>query len=660
MQIGFWSRACWHGAHALIRAACTLLLLSSGVGPVRAQHASDNPVVSAEDAFGLTLGLESIGMYSPGQVRGFSPQTAGNVRIDGLYFDQQGALSNRVIEGSTIRVGVSEIGYAFPAPTGIVDYNLRNPGDGTPSATIIANAGPYEARGVSIDGSLPLIGKELLLPIGVSSQVSTQTPYGPYPGYTSTITNAGATPQWSPNDKITVRALIDWQETRNATTFPLFFTAGDFLPAPISRGYLGQNWAKGTSLTENLGGLVTAQLSRDWSLAAGLFHSTADNPVGFADLYTDIRPDGRSEHLVVGYPDQSVFSTSGEVRLTGRFRAGDWHSKLIFLARGRDILARYGGDDVVDLGPALIGTALQLPEPRFTYSMRTNDRSELWSIGSAYRVDWRGLAVLEMGIQEESYRKDVTSPGASEAELTDHPPRAYGNSALALTHSLTLYAGCTQGLEDSGVAPSAAQNRSAILPASRTWQVDSGVRYAVTPRLKIITGVYELQKPYFNLDTSGIDRQLGVQQARGAELSISGQQIEHFDINVGILAAKVSIVGSNLAAEGVGPIALGQPRLQYVANINYTVPWWPVLSLDLAATHFGTQPASVDNGIYSPAVTWLNFGGRYKFTIFGRNSALRVQLQNLPDSYWWTNVYTPGLFQWPGPRTVFAYLTTDL
>lgn len=219
----------------------------------RAQHAADNPVASAEDAFGLTLGLETVGMYSPGQVRGFSPQAAGNVRIDGLYFDQQGALSNRVIEGSTIRVAVTEIGYAFPAPTGIVDYGLRQAGDGTARATIIANAGPYGARGVSVDGTLPLAGRELLLPIGVSTQVSTQTPYGPYPGYTSTVTSAGATPQWSPNDKVTVRALIDWQGTRDATTFPLFFPAGNFLPPAITRGYLGQDWARDVSTTENLG-----------------------------------------------------------------------------------------------------------------------------------------------------------------------------------------------------------------------------------------------------------------------------------------------------------------------------------------------------------------------------------------------------------------------
>ena len=629
------------------------------ITPAHAQHAADNPVASAQDAFGLTLGLETIGMYSPGQVRGFSPQSAGNVRIDGLYFDQQGSLSNRVIEGSTIRVGVSEIGYAFPAPTGIVDFQLRHPGDGTPSATVIANAGPYEARGISIDGTVPLAGKELLLPIGVSTQLSTSVPYGSYPGYTSTVTSAGATPQWSPNDQVTVRALIDWQQTSRATTFPLFFTAGDFLPPVIPRGYLGQDWAKGRSTNENLGALATARLNSTWSLSAGVFHSSTDSPLSFADLYTDIQPDGRSDHLVVGFPDQSASSTSGEARLSGRWRAGGWRSELILLARGRDVLARYGGEDVADLGQVNIGSGLQAPEPTFVYSMRTDDRTELWSVGSAYHLDWRELVELEMGLQEEHYRKNVASPGLPDSAITDHPLRAYGNSAVALTRRLTLYAGYTQGLEDSGVAPNAAENRGAVLPASRTWQVESGVRYLATPRLKVIAGVYELQKPYFNLDTGSIDRDLGVQRAKGVELSVSGQQIAHFDINAGILYAKVGIIGHDLAAEGVGPIAIGQPRLQYVVNVNYTLPRWPAISLDLAATHFGAEPASVDNRIYSPAVTQLNIGGRYRFSLLGKSSTLRLQVQNAPNSYWWTNVYTPGDFEWPAPRTVFAYITTD-
>ena len=114
---------------SLLTALCGSALCLVAMG-AHAQHAEDNAVTSADDGFGLTLGLESIGMYSPGQIRGFSPKSAGNLRIDGLYFDQQGLLSNRVIEGSAIRVGITEIGYAFPAPTGIVDYALRRPGDG--------------------------------------------------------------------------------------------------------------------------------------------------------------------------------------------------------------------------------------------------------------------------------------------------------------------------------------------------------------------------------------------------------------------------------------------------------------------------------------------------------------------------------------------------
>src|SRR5579863_7348921 len=235
--------------------AVAALALIVHAAAARAQHASDNPVASAQDAFGLTLGLESIGLYGPGGVRGFSPQAAGNVRIDGLYFDEQGGLSNRVVEGSTTRVGVSEIGYAFPAPTGIVDYDLRHPGDGTPGATVIANVGPYDAWGVSVDGVVPLAGKELILPIGVATQVSTQTQFSSLPGYTSHVTSIGATPQWSPNDRVTVRGLLDWQQTRDATTLPEVFSSGDFLPPAIPRGYLGQNWAQGRSLTENFGAL---------------------------------------------------------------------------------------------------------------------------------------------------------------------------------------------------------------------------------------------------------------------------------------------------------------------------------------------------------------------------------------------------------------------
>lgn len=637
-----------------------LMLAAWLVSAVRAQHASDDPVASANDGFGLTLGLESIGLYSPGFVRGFNPQIAGNVRIDGLYFDQQGPLSNRVVEGSTIRIGVSEIGYAFPAPTGIVDYNLRHPGNGTPSATIVASAGPFQARGLSIDGSLPLISTELQLPVGASYQISTQTPFGsPNPGYTSKVVNVGATPQWKPSDQLTFRGIFDWTRTTNAKTLPIVLTAGDYQPPETPRGYYGQDWAEGRSLSENYGAIVFAQLSRDWSLAAGVFRSVADSPISYADLYLNTLPNGSAEHFIVGYPDQMTSSTSGEARLTGRFGTGSWHQEVVLLARGRDTLALYGGSDVIDTGAALIDQGIQVPEPTFAYSGRTHDRTELWSAGIAYRAQWQGRGDFALGIQQESYSKEVTSPALPEAHLTDHPERGYGTAALALTDQATVYAGYTQGLEDSGVAPSSAENRGAILPDARTWQADAGIRYLLTPKVKLIAGIFEIEKPYFNLDSSNVDRALGLQRATGLELSASGEVLRNLSVAAAVLYGEVKIIGPNLQPEGVGSIALNQARFTSTINASYRVPSLPALSADLAILHFGPYPASIDDMAQAPGGTLVALGCRYRFIVLGAPATLRVQIQNLTNIYFWNLSFNAPQFTQYQPRAVFGYLTAD-
>jgi iron complex outermembrane receptor protein len=638
--------------------SCALLLTFSNVG--RAQHASDDPVASANDGFGLTLGLESIGLYGPGLVRGFNPQTTGNARIEGLYFDQQGLLSNRVVEGSTIRVGVSEVGYAFPAPTGIVDYELRHAGNGTPSATIVASAGPFQARGLSVDGNLPVISGELDLPMGASYQVSTLTQFGsPNPGYTSTVLNFGATPQWRPSDQLTIRAIFDWARTTGAKTLPIVLMAGDYLPPATPRGYFGQNWAEGDSLSGNYGGIVTARISRVWTLTAGIFRSIADNPFGYTDLYLDTRPNGSAEQFIVGYPDQMTSSTSGEARLTGHFGAGPLHQDLVLLARGRDALALYGGSDIIDIGPALIDQDIQVPKPAFSYSARTHDRTELWSAGAAYRAEWQGLGDFALGVQQESYDKDVISADLPVARRTDHPLRVYGTAALGLTDRITVYAGYTQGLEDSGVASSNAENRGAILPDARTWQTDAGIRYLVTPQLKLIAGVFEIEKPYFNVDSGNVDRQLGLQRASGLELSASGQLIENLHITTAMLLGEVRVEGPDLRAEGVGPIALNQARLTASINASYNFPIPPAVSADISIFHFGSYPASIDDVAQAPPGTMIALGGRYRFTLLGAPTTLRLQVQNLTNAYFWNLSYNSPEFSQYQPRAFFGYLTAD-
>jgi outer membrane receptor protein involved in Fe transport len=108
----------------------------------------------------------------------------------------------------------------------------------------------------------------------------------------------------------------------------------------------------------------------------------------------------------------------------------------------------------------------------------------------------------------------------------------------------------------------------------------------------------------------------------------------------------------------VGSIAFGQPRVQATINADYKFPRWPAVSADLTIYHFGAAPASVDDATVDPALTALNLGARYRFTLLGAPATLRVQVQNLTNAYYWNMALSPGFAQF-APRTLFGYLTAD-
>jgi iron complex outermembrane receptor protein len=207
--------------------------------------------------------------------------------------------------------------------------------------------------------------------------------------------------------------------------------------------------------------------------------------------------------------------------------------------------------------------------------------------------------------------------------------------------------------------PSSAENRGAILPDARTWQADAGLRYVLNPRVKLIAGIFEIEKPYFNIDTSNVDRALGLQRATGFEFSASGEVVKNLNLAAALLWGEVKVVGPNLKADGVGPIALNQARINATLNANYVLPGHPSLSADIALLHFGSYPASVDNASQAPGKTLVALGGRYKFKVLGAPATLRVEIQNLTNAYFWNLSFSSPVFSQYQPRALFAYLTTD-
>jgi iron complex outermembrane receptor protein len=211
-----------------IFAGTAMAALMASSGAAWAQRTNENAVASATDAFGTSVGNERVGLYSPFGARGFSPVQAGNVRIQGMYFDYQADLNDRLISGSNVRVGLTAQGYPFPAPTGVGDFSLRLPGSEPVASTVIA-MGPFGGVRGEVDAQLPL-GDELGIAAGVGLNREEL-----YHGGERLLFTAAAVARWRPSEKVELIPFWSMHRSSGAEAPPIIFTAGAFLPPEIER-----------------------------------------------------------------------------------------------------------------------------------------------------------------------------------------------------------------------------------------------------------------------------------------------------------------------------------------------------------------------------------------------------------------------------------------
>lgn len=626
----------------------------AGTGAPEAQgRADENATRQAEDAFGTSVGRESIGLYNSSSVRGFSPVAAGNARIEGMYFDQVWGLSPRIRRSTNIRVGISAQGYPFPAPTGIVDYSFRKPGDEAGLA-LLAGGDSYGAAYVEADGVVPLAARRLSLGIGAAAGTNEYQN-----GTDSRYRNAALSLRWRPSAAFEFVPFWHRSESFDDEKAPSYLPAGAALPPRlVRRRFNGPEWADYRSTSMNLGGLATWQAGAAWTLRAGVFRSTNRDHRAFTHLLLDVTPDGAARRLLIVDPPSETASTSGEVRATRVLAEGPRLHQVHVSLRGRDRQRRYDGSQVLDLGATTIDTPYTAPAPDFVFGPQTRDRTRQWTGGVAYDGRWRGVGELGFSLQKTDYRKRLHKPGLPPAAAADKPWLYNVTAASHVAPGLAVFGSFTRGLEESGVAPSNALNRNELLPAIRTTQGDIGLRYALNPEIKLVAAVFDLRKPYFNFDAANRYVLLGEVQNRGLELSVAGRLGPRLNLVAGAVLSRPRATGEGVRLGRVGERPVGMSRRSAEINLDWRTPWLDGLSLDMSASHSGAVTATVDNRVAIPARTLAALGGRYRFVLGERPATLRVSLNNVFDTYG-LELKGAGAYDVIGGRMLSAYLSVD-
>ncbi len=617
--------------------------------PAVAQRTSENAVTSADDAFGTSVGNESVGLYSSDEVRGFSPGAAGNFRMDSLYLGGIFVGNPRLLAGTTVKVGLSAQGYPFPAPTGIVDLSMR-PAGREPLLSGVLYRG--WRTGIELDGQLP-ISDTLSVAGGVGFNRFMDNPGGDHAYYYS----AGIAPLWRPNDHTQVRAYYAIEYSPMDRSTPFIFVNGPHLPPVIPYRFQGQHWAAWRNRNDSTGMFGHTSFG-DWRLAAGIFRQVQQNPESYNTLMVDTAADGAARYLVNIHPHRRSDSNAGEVRLTRTFEEGPRRHNLYLSAKGRLRTGDFGGEQVVDFGPFTVGEVPpRFPEPDVEFGEEASDKLRQLTGGIAYHGLWPGVGEFSVGVQKTRYRKTISPPDA-EAIVTRADPWLY-NATLAvnLFKGAVAYAGYTRGLEDSGVAPEIAVNRSEAPPALLTSQKDIGFRYAFGP-MRLVVGGFDVRKPYFNLDPGLVYRQLGTVRHRGLEISLAGAPVEGLNIVAGAVLMKPRVSGDAVELGLIGEKAVGKAETTIIANADYRLPFAPAFSVNLGVNHLGERPGSADNLLIVPGRTIVELGGRYRFQLAKFPATFRLQVSNLLDDYAW-NVTEFGGFRRVPPRRLQGTLSVD-
>jgi iron complex outermembrane recepter protein len=627
------------------------------VGPAVAQsRTADNAVTEADDAFGSTVGRESIGIYGPGNARGFSPSAAGNLRLDGLYFDPQTppslalAIPSTMVDRTALRVGLSAQGYPFSAPSGVVDIHLREPADGN-GASILLTGDSYGSAGAELDGSLQL-GPPLALAYGIGGD---HTEYAD--GTQAWSHSQGVVVRWRPTPIVEVKPFWTLYNDYDDQAGTFYVPAGAFLPPePAPRRFDGPSFAVFRSVASNHGVIASVTPSSAWSIRLGLFRSVNDQVSAYQNLLEGETQSGEGERLAISYPRGRNVSLSGELQLSHSIGEGPRVHTFIVSARGRLVDTSYGGAAIFDLGPGTLGQPVEAPEPARTFGRVSHDHVHQTTFGLAYRGRWRGVGEISVSLARTDYLKQTRGGDGSSTSSHATPLLPGATIAITPTSAVTVYAGYSRGLEQSGRAPATATNRGAPLPALLTSQRDAGLRASLSAHLTGVLGVFDLSRPYFGFDPQEFFRQVGVGRNQGIEFSLSGKLTKRLDLAIGGDLLRARVRGDAVAAEKV---VVGVPGHLVNANVNWRAPLLRGLSLDAAITLRGAEAGIEDGSVKIPARTKVDLGGRFALRMAGHAATARVQLANVLDARGFGSIGS-GIYVVNPGRSVTAYLAVDL
>ncbi len=355
---------------------------------------------------------------------------------------------------------------------------------------------------------------------------------------------------------------------------------------------------------------------------------------------------------------------TGEVGVRTHLSTGPVSHKLVAAASLYSLNSRnaYGYSSFYALGtniyspttysqPALSTLGNSLSDPQTT--TRTNLASAVLSDTLGFYDD---RLLVTVGVRQQQLKSDTYAYNThlNSAHYDQSATSPMGGVVFKLMKNLSLYGNYIEGLQQGKqITDTTAANYGQVLAPYKSKQKEVGVKYELGG-LGLGAAFFTTDRPLSYKDAvTNIESTNGLQRNRGVELTAFGELTKNMRLLSGITFLNAKQLQTSGSANN-GNYAIGVPKLQANAGLEYDIPGVRGLTVNGRATYTSTQYADAANKLEVPSWVRYDIGARYLTDIGGRAVTFRASIENLANRNYWESAggaSNSGYLVLANPRT---------
>jgi iron complex outermembrane recepter protein len=439
------------------------------------------------------------------------------------------------------------------------------------------------------------------------------------------------------------------------------FALGSGLTFPAApdpkTAHLGQSYAGDNNHTLTAGVHLKHDFNGNWQGEIGVLRQIADREsTAVTNTFTDNK--GHYTTTTSSATASRFTINSYMANLNGEVDTGWIHHQISTGMRGfvwKNMNPIAGGTST--LGSASLDNPQAFAEPDYPdftdryHSATATQHAFLLSDNLSFSPQWSLLlAGSESLLSSSNYNK----AGSRTSESSNSGFSGSASLMYKPVDPLTLYVSYADSLQQGDTAPTGSNNAGNILAPYRSRQVEMGSKLAIN-KLLLTAAVFQIKRPYAYTNASGDYAIDGEQRNRGIELMADGDVTDRLHIYGGMTWLDPRLL-KTASKQTEDKQIVGLSR--YVASLfaAYDLPMLSGTDIHGGLHYVGRRSTDNQNNGWVSGYTTLDAGTAWRTQLFNTATTFRLDVTNLTNRHYWTNIVPGGLNGYSGSGYASAQL----